>query len=138
MKCADESTAIGDQPEVDKRWHGSPRRQSPSSSRLDSITKGGDKDVTTRKTDRARVDKPDTTISPPGLRRRMKMAKKNEEIYETPRPPSIYFIRFTRQSYLSELFYPAPVRRVSTLCFQCCRASAALYHRAASAVVHHF
>jgi hypothetical protein len=55
------------EPEVDKRWHGSPRRHRPSSSKLDSMTNGGDKDVTTRKTERARVDKPDTTISPPGL-----------------------------------------------------------------------
>lgn len=67
-KCGHESrTKAAHRPDVDKRWHGNPRRQSPSSSKLDSITKGGDKDVTTRKTDRALVDKPDTTISPPGL-----------------------------------------------------------------------
>jgi hypothetical protein len=31
------------------------------------MTNGGDKDVTTRNTERALVDKPETTISPPGL-----------------------------------------------------------------------
>lgn len=78
MKCDGESKCIKEryeerdkkfycEPEVDKRWHGSPRRHRPSSSKLDSMTNGGDKDVTTRKTERARVDKPDTTISPPGL-----------------------------------------------------------------------
>lgn len=54
-------------PEEDMRWHGRPRRHKPSSSKLDSITNGGEMDVTTRKTDLARADKPDTTMSPPGL-----------------------------------------------------------------------
>lgn len=68
-----------DRPDVDKRWHGSPRRHNPSSSKLDSITKGGDKDVTTRNTERALVDSPETTMSPPGLHgERRFMSIKNE------------------------------------------------------------
>jgi hypothetical protein len=66
-------------PEVDKRWQGRPRRHSPSSSKLDSMTNGGDKDVTTRNTDRALVDKPETTISPPGLHGKQDGAEGQEE-----------------------------------------------------------
>lgn len=106
------------EPEVDKRWHGSPRRHRPSSSKLDSITNGGDKDVTTRKTERARVDKPDTTISPPGLQDAANKDGKHKEIYETLRALNIYFITFTKQSCLSELFDPAPAQHVATWCFR--------------------
>jgi hypothetical protein len=91
------------------------------------MTKGGDKDVTTRKTERALVDKPDTTISPPGLHfgvtNTNKIRDEKKEIYETQRALNIYFITFTKQSYLSELSDPTPIQRVSTLCFQDLEAS---------------
>lgn len=92
------------------------------------MTNGGDKDVTTRKTERALVDKPDTTISPPGLRRRWNKHRirndmEKEEIYETSRTLNVYFITLTKQSCLNELFDPTPIQHVSTLCFQDLEAS---------------
>lgn len=80
------------------------------------MTNGGDKDVTTRKTERALVDKPDTTISPPGLHDEINTKEKG--IYETSRELNIYFNTFTKQSCLSELSAPAPIRHVSTWCFR--------------------
>lgn len=84
------------------------------------MTNGGDKDVTTRKTERARVDKPDTTISPPGLHVEQTQTERarKEEIYETSRTLNIYFITFTKQSCLSEPSDPRPNRHVSILCFR--------------------
>lgn len=44
--------------------------------------------------------------------------REKEEIYETSRTLNIYFITFTKQSCLSELSDPAPIRHVSILCFR--------------------
>lgn len=45
-------------PTGDNLWHGNPRKHKPSSSNSDSITNGGAKAVTIRKTDRALADRP--------------------------------------------------------------------------------
>ena len=88
------------------------------------MTKGGDKDVTTRNTDLALVDKPDTTISPPGLSNKHngRGQGEKEKIYETSRPANIHFVTFTIQSCLSELSDPAPIQHVSISCSRDCQA----------------
>lgn len=98
------------------------------------MTKGGDKDVTTRNTERALVDKPDTTISPPGLHDGG-ANNKREEIYETSRLRNIYFNTFTKQSCLSELSVPAPILRASTLCFRGLATSSVTFCRLLAAFV---
>lgn len=45
-------------PFADNRWHGNPRKHSPSSSNSDSMTNGGANAVTIRNTERARADRP--------------------------------------------------------------------------------
>lgn len=45
-------------PCTDNRWHGNPRKHSPSSSNSDSMTNGGANAVTIRNTERARADRP--------------------------------------------------------------------------------
>lgn len=49
------------------------------------MTKGGDKDVTTRNTDRALVDSPDTTISPPGLHGKLSEDGEEQDLWDSRR-----------------------------------------------------
>lgn len=54
-------------PPDDTRWHGKPRKHSPSSSNSDSITNGGANAVTMRNTERARADNPAIQFTTPCL-----------------------------------------------------------------------